>query len=357
MSGSVRVEVEVSLAPAQAFELLVDEITTALAARGLSLESPSPAAKVTEGGTAVGEVTAWSPAERIALTWHPKPWDPSSKSEVLIGFEATESGTKVSVEQRRWATVVGDEGGELLGWFAYEVAAPFLSATSPSRIGDWITDRSARKPSGARSRGFYADPIYHWPNFFAILDVLRLAPSDNLVEIGCGGGAFLGEALKTGCSAAATDHSPDMVKLATEKNRAAVQARRLSVALGDAGSLPYDDRTFTCAVMTGVLGFIRDPEKAFGEVFRVLGSGGRFVAFTGSKALRGTPAAPEPAASRLHFYEDEELVRLALGAGFATARVDHPSLYAYAKRAGVPDADLALFKGTGGAQLLVAARA
>ncbi len=109
--------------------------------------------------------------------------------------------------------------------------------------------------------------------------------------------------------------------------------------------------------MTGVLGFLPDASRTFNEISRVLAAPGRLVAFTGLKSLRGTPAAPEPMASRLRFYEDGELVDLARRAGFATARVEHPSLFEYAKKAGAPKSDLNLFKGTGGSQLLVAHKA
>jgi hypothetical protein len=43
--------------------------------------------------------------------------------------------------------------------------------------------------------------------------------------------------------------------------------------------------------------------------------------FTTGPELRGTPAAPEPIASRGHFYADEELVELADRCGFADVEV------------------------------------
>jgi len=49
------------------------------------------------------------------------------------------------------------------------------------------------------------------------------------------------------------------------------------------------------------------------------------VLFTGTKALVGTPAAPEPVASRLHFYEDNELIELAHKAGFGTLAWSTPT--------------------------------
>jgi len=106
--------------------------------------------------------------------------------------------------------------------------------------------------------------------------------------------------------------------------------------------------------MTGVLGFILDSLKALSEVRRVLAAGGRFVLFTGTRELRGTPAAPEPMASRLHFYEDQELEALARKAGFAEAVVERPDFERFAREVGVPEEFLRLFKGRSGGQLLIA---
>ena len=232
---------------------------------------------------------------------------------------------------------------------------PLFSARwRPTRLGDWITDRRARRPSGPQARATYRDPIYHRPNFQAILAVLKLRPDDYLLEVGCGGGAFLHDALQSGCKAEAIDHSSDMVKLAREVNHEAIQQNRLDIREGDAGSLPYPDGIFTCAVMTGVFGFISDPLKALSEVQRVLAPGGRFVLFTGTKKLLGTPAAPEPMASRLYFYEDDELEELAQKAGFIDAHLEWPDFEPLAREAGIPEEQMELFKGRGGGQLLVA---
>ncbi len=129
------------------------------------------------------------------------------------------------------------------------------------------------------------------------MSVLALNVDDYLLEIGCGGGALLYDALQSGCKAAAIDHSADMVRLASEVNQKAILEGRLEILRAEADRLPYPDTMFTCAVMTGVFGFLADPVRALGEVRRVLAKGGRFVVFIGSKELRGTPAAPELIAS------------------------------------------------------------
>jgi SAM-dependent methyltransferase len=257
----------------------------------------------------------------------------------------------VQLEQRGWGGLIGDPH-ELTGWFAGAVAAPLLQATAPAGLGDWLTDRRARRPSGGQARSTYRDPLYHYPNFLVILEELSLTPNDNLVEVGCGGGAFLREALQSGCRAAAVDHSPEMVRLAQEVNHEAVAQGRLAVHHASADRLPFPNATFTCAAMTGVLGFLPEPVAALRELGRVLRAGGRLVVLGTDPRWRGTPAAPEPMASRLRFYGDDELARLAEAAGFDRVQVVRRTLEPYARRVGVPREHLALFAGPGAPFLL-----
>jgi hypothetical protein len=53
----------------------------------------------------------------------------------------------------------------------------------------------------------------------------------------------------------------------------------------------------------------------------VLTSGRQLALFTTALAQRGTPAAPEPLASRGRYYEDDQLAELARRAGFAEVAV------------------------------------
>lgn len=352
---TVSAAIELALPAGAAFAALVEELASALARSGLRFE-PGPGGRLLAGEVEVGRVATWEPGRHLTLAWRPADWSPEERTEVELRVEPAGDGSRATLEHRGWGRLVGD-AGELAGWFAGAVAAPLLRATTPVGLGDWLTDRQARRPSGARSRAVYADPLYHWPNFRALLAELALGPGDHLLEVGCGGGALLGAALASGCTAAAVDHSPDMVALARERNREAVAAGRLEVREADAERLPFADATFTAAVMTGVLGFLRDPVAAYGEIRRTLRPGGRFVCLGSDPELRDTPAAPEPMASRLRFYDDHELAALGRAAGFAEVRVVRRDLAAHAREAGVPAEHLPLFEGPGpGARILVARR-
>ena len=260
---SVRASVDVELEPRQAFEVVLDELALALARVGLTFE-PGADGGVRHGEAEVGRVVAWEPSACVLLEWRPADWEAGEATEVELRFERLVGGTRVTLEHRGLARLVGGPG-ELAGWFAGQVAAPLLAAVAPGGLGDWLTDRRARRPSGALARETYADPLHHRPNFAVLLDELALTADDVLLEVGCGGGVFLADALRSGCRAAGVDHSAEMVRLAREVDARAVADRRLDVRQADAASLPFDDETFTAAAMTGVLGFLPDAVAALAE--------------------------------------------------------------------------------------------
>ncbi len=305
----------------------VEELTAALSRRGI----------------------AFDPGSRVA-EWSEADWQPDAKSELALRRE----GGRIVVELRGFGGSFWDDA-ELLGWFADAVAAALLEAASPPALGDWLTDRAARRPTGAAQRTSYRDPSHHRPSFGAILEELSLGPDDVLLEIGCGGGAFLEQALRSGCSAKAVDHSPEMVRVARDLNAAAIEEGRLEIVQASAEALPFADDSCTCAAMMQVFFFL-DPERVLAECRRIVRPGGRLAVFTVSEAAKGSPACPEPMAGRGRFYADEHLVELALEAGFADARVEHPDLVPHARAAGLPDDVVELFEGASEMGQLLLAR-
>ena len=204
---------------------------------------------------------------------------------------------------------------ERLGLGDDDLAAWRESGLDRDAFDDWVTDRLARRPTGRRARQVYGADDAHDFARRAILAALALGPGDRLLDIGCGGGLLLRDALATGASATGIDHSEDMVALASERapGAAVVHAR--------AEELPFPDNTFTALAMSVVFFFLDDPLTALRESRRVLVHGGRVAIYTTAPELRGTPAAPEPIASRGRFYADAELAALAERAGLADARV------------------------------------
>jgi SAM-dependent methyltransferase len=194
-------------------------------------------------------------------------------------------------------------------------AAWEASGLGEAAFGDWLTDRVARRPTGSRARAVYGAADVHDFARRAILGALALGPGDRLLEIGCGGGLLLREALAAGAEATGLDHSDEMVRLAAER------APGAEVVAGEAERLPFADAAFTAVAMSVVFFLLAEPVRVLRECRRVLEPGGRLAVYTTAPELRGTPAAPEPLASRAHFHTDAALAALAEEAGFAGARV------------------------------------
>lgn len=97
-----------------------------------------------------------------------------------------------------------------------------------------------------------------------------------------------------------------------------VKRSRPFAALGAADALPFEDGSFTAVSSIGMFMFCPDPAAVLREMHRV---GGRLGLWTTAPEGRGTPAAPEPFASRGHFHTDTELVEYALAAGYSDARL------------------------------------
>src|SRR5437660_3958904 len=98
---TVCVSIDLALAPTTAFEVLVEELATALAQSGMGFEAGTNG-RMTAGEFEVGRVVAWKPGELIRLEWHQADWETEEVTNVEVRFEPVEGGTRVTVEHRGW---------------------------------------------------------------------------------------------------------------------------------------------------------------------------------------------------------------------------------------------------------------
>lgn len=135
----------------------------------------------------------------------------------------------------------------------------------------------------------------------AMLDELRLPYARSVLDVGCGIGADLVEMLErmpAGSTATGLDISETMIS--EGRRRTASRGARISLGLGNAMALPYDDASFDCSRAETALQHVAEPPRAIAEMARVTRPGGRVAAleFDLGTAMVDHPDAPHaPAAA------------------------------------------------------------
>lgn len=111
-----------------------------------------------------------------------------------------------------------------------------------------------------------------------ICDRIRphLSRDMDVLELACGTGQLSYPLFSRVRLWEATDFSPNMIAQAKKKNCSA----RLHFSVQDATALPYAPESFDAVVIANALHIIPDPDKALGEIRRVLKPGGLLFAPT-----------------------------------------------------------------------------
>lgn len=160
-----------------------------------------------------------------------------------------------------YARVADDPSGEFHFHRGADYAAEFLRY-----------DRAALAQLPARSTASFA----------GVANPHRVAPIEEgsvVVDIGCGAGMDLLLAAKS-AGPRGRAIGIDLTEAMAEKARTSAREAGLDnveVRLGDAMSLPLEDASADVVISNGVLNLTSDKAVAFGEVFRVLKAGGRFL--------------------------------------------------------------------------------
>lgn len=110
------------------------------------------------------------------------------------------------------------------------------------------------------------------------------------VDIGCGNGAFTELVFARSAPSSVCGIDPSQALIDAARKR--LPADRVELSVGDALSLPYDDRRFDVSVMALVLFFVPDPERGAAEMVRVTKPGGLVASYTWDVRRGGTPAEP-----------------------------------------------------------------
>lgn len=87
---------------------------------------------------------------------------------------------------------------------------------------------------------------------------------ETVLDIGCGIGSSLRPFIEKGLSCTGLDASPYMLDVAAKQF-----GQRVDLHRGRAEALPFDDNSFTYALLVTTLEFVDDPELVLGEALRV----------------------------------------------------------------------------------------
>lgn len=104
-----------------------------------------------------------------------------------------------------------------------------------------------------------------------LVDAGEIQAGSRVLDIGSGPGNVSGQLAQIGASVTGVDFSSEMVETARKRYP------RMSFEQADAEELPFEADSFDAVVANYVVHHLARPEKAFGEICRVLKSGGRFA--------------------------------------------------------------------------------
>ena len=105
----------------------------------------------------------------------------------------------------------------------------------------------------------------------------RLAPGEDVLDIGCGAGTdtlVAAQMVAPAGRVTGIDMTPEMLSRARAA-AAEMGATNVDLVEGDVEQLPFQAESFDVAISNGVIDLIPDKDAVFTEVFRVLRPGGR----------------------------------------------------------------------------------
>lgn len=161
--------------------------------------------------------------------------------------------------------------------------------------------------------------IINKPMYKKTIDMLNLAASDKMLDIGFGNGYLLKRAdKKFGADMYGIDISPDMCVNAQKRNRRAAKQNRLHLSVGDCCALEYAENTFDAVTSVNTVYFWEDTEKALREIKRVLKPGKSFYNAVYTKSFLDSLSYTKTGFKK---FEEAELAALGEKVGFGNVSV------------------------------------
>jgi SAM-dependent methyltransferase len=149
------------------------------------------------------------------------------------------------------------------------VLPKFLMTPDPDQ-NEALREEFNRWAEVGRGEGMEED---HLPITLPVLDQMKLAPYDNVFDVGCGAGwlaRLLSERVPEG-RVVGMDISDEMVRRA---RRNYVALENTMFVIGGVDAIPWDANFFTHAISVESAYYWPDPARGLHEIFRVLREGG-----------------------------------------------------------------------------------
>ncbi|HYL68855.1 MAG TPA: methyltransferase domain-containing protein [Candidatus Limnocylindria bacterium] len=161
----------------------------------------------------------------------------------------------------------------------------------------------------------------HLPITLPVLELMKIAPTDNILDVGCGAGwlsRILAQRVLEG-RVVGMDISDEMIHHA---RRASVNFTNLVFIVGEVNEIPWESNFFTEAISVESSYYWPDPAKGIREIYRVLAEGGS--AWILINYYRDNPHSHqwgEKLAVPTHLLSADEWAQLFRDAGFSS--VEH----------------------------------
>ena len=136
--------------------------------------------------------------------------------------------------------------------------------------GEVLREEFNRWAEAGRGEGMEQD---HLPITLPVLEKMRLAPTDNILDVACGAGWLsrrLAKSVPEG-RVVGTDISDEMIRHA---RRASVDFENLMFVTGEVQEIPWEANFFSHAISVESSYYWPDPATGIREIFRVLKPGG-----------------------------------------------------------------------------------
>ena len=162
-------------------------------------------------------------------------------------------------------------------------------------------------------------PRSHARVYQDVSEMLDLQPGDDVLDIGCGPGAFLATHAGVARTVTGLDASQTMVKAAQSRLANRIAAGTARVLLGDSARLPFDNEAFSAVTVITV-------PINLAEVYRVLRPGGRVV-IVDELAADPRKAPPDRTAGSLWPHDEAATRQLIQDAGFVDLHVRYRGVW------------------------------